>query len=125
MNVGGEPSGHVILSDFSTTGDGLITALQVLAVVASEDRKVSEVCRGYAPFPQMLQNVSASAATLADARVKAAIASGEQRFGKRGRLVIRPSGTEPVVRVMGEAEDAALVKSVVGDIVEAIREAAR
>ena len=125
MNVGGEPSGHVILSDFSTTGDGLVTALQVLAVVATEGRKTSEVCRCYAPFPQVLQNVSASGATLADARVKAAIAAGEARFAGRGRLVIRPSGTEPVVRVMGEADDGALVKSVVAEIVEAIRAAAR
>ncbi|MBY0421571.1 MAG: phosphoglucosamine mutase [Parvularculaceae bacterium] len=125
MNVGGEPSGHVVLSDFSTTGDGLVTALQLLAVVAGENRRVSEVCRSYDPFPQSLVNVRAPAATMEHADVKAAIRAGEARLGTSGRLVIRPSGTEPVVRVMGEASDAALVRDVVGAIAEAIRAAAR
>lgn len=125
MNVGGEPSGHVILSDYATTGDGLVTALQVLAVVASEGRKVSDVCHKFDPFPQLLQNVRYCGGNPLDAEsVKAAIKAGEGKLGKSGRLVIRKSGTEPLIRVMGEAEDSSLVNSVVGDICAAVEKVA-
>ncbi len=125
MNVGGEPSGHIILSDYATTGDGLVTALQVLAVVAAEGRKVSEVCNKFDPFPQILQNVRyRDQDPLGADAVKKAIAAGEEKLGRSGRLVIRKSGTEPLVRVMGESEDDALVKAVVADICAAIEKAA-
>jgi len=124
MNIGGEPSGHVILSDYATTGDGLVTALQVLTVVASSGRKISDVCRNFDPFPQLLQNVRFKGGDpLAAAGVKTAIKSGEEKLGKSGRLVIRKSGTEPLIRVMGEAEDARLVKSVVREICVAVEKA--
>ena len=117
MNVGGEPSGHVILSDHATTGDGLITALQVLAVVAGEGRKVSDACRKFDPFPQLLQNVKFKKGDpLNDAGVKASIKAGEEKLADKGRLVIRKSGTEPLIRVMGEGENADAVKAVVADI---------
>ncbi len=124
MNVGGEPSGHVILSDYSTTGDGLVTALQVLAVVAGEGRKVSEACRNFDPAPQILKNVRVSAgAPRENAAVTAAIAAGEARLGKTGRIVIRRSGTEPLIRVMAEGCDQKLVAAVVDGICAAIEEA--
>ena len=124
VNVGGEPSGHVILSDYATTGDGLVTALQVLAVVAAEGRKVSEVCDNFDPFPQLLQNVRyCSGDPLSTDGVKAAIKAGQEKLGERGRLVIRKSGTEPVIRVMGEAENDCLVKEVVGDICAVVEKA--
>ncbi|MEO1135935.1 MAG: phosphoglucosamine mutase, partial [Pseudomonadota bacterium] len=121
INVGGEPSGHVVLSDYGTTGDGLVTALQVLAVVADENRKVSDVCRCFEPFPQLLKNVRfAGGDPLNAPGVKAAIKAGEEKLGAKGRLVIRKSGTEPVIRVMGEAEDNALVQSAVNEICKAV-----
>ncbi|MEK7266053.1 MAG: phosphoglucosamine mutase [Pseudomonadota bacterium] len=124
MNVGGEPSGHVILSDYSTTGDGLVTALQVLAVVAGEGRKVSEACRNFEPAPQILKNVRTGAgAPLDTAAVKSAIAAGEAKLGKAGRVVIRKSGTEPLIRVMAEGDDQKLVAAVVDDICAAIEKA--
>lgn len=124
MNVGGEPSGHIILSDYSTTGDGLGTALQVLAVVAGEGRKVSEACRNFEPVPQLLKNVRVTAgAPLENAGVKSAIAAGEKRLGDSGRVVIRKSGTEPLIRVMAEGDDQKLVAAVVDDICVAIEKA--
>lgn len=121
-NVGGEQSGHIILSDFSTTGDGLVSALQVLAVVKESNRPVSEVCHRFDPVPQLLQNVRYSAgAPLENSDVKSAIAEGEARLDGRGRLVIRKSGTEPLIRVMAEGDDAQLVASVVNDICQAVR----
>ena len=125
FNVGGEQSGHIVLSDFTTTGDGLISAMQVLAVVVSTGKPVSEVCNRFTPLPQILQNVRyAKGKPLEDARVKKAIDAGKEKLGKSGRLVIRPSGTEPVIRVMAEGDDELLVSGVVGDIVEAVRLAA-
>ncbi|MGE0407993.1 MAG: phosphoglucosamine mutase [Amphiplicatus sp.] len=125
MNVGGEPSGHVILSDHATTGDGLVTALQVLAVVAAEGRKVSEVCRNYEPFPQHLDNVRFKGASpLENPAVREAIKAGEARLGQLGRVLVRKSGTEPLIRVMAEGEDEKRVKEVVADICKAV-EAAR
>ena len=124
-NVGGEQSGHIVLSDFVTTGDGLVTALQILAVVVSTGNSVSEVTNRFEPLPQILQNVRyANGKPLEDARVVRAIDSGRAKLGDAGRLVIRPSGTEPVIRVMAEGDDEGLVSVVVGDIVEAVRVAA-
>ncbi|MGE0854621.1 MAG: phosphoglucosamine mutase, partial [Hyphomicrobiaceae bacterium] len=124
-NVGGEQSGHIVLSDFITTGDGLVSALQVLAVVVSSGRTVSEVCKRFSPLPQILKNVRYSKGKpLEDSHVIRAIDAGKERLGGAGRLVIRPSGTEPVIRVMAEGDDEGLVGSVVGDIVEAVEKAA-
>lgn len=120
-NLGGEQSGHVIMSDFSTTGDGLVAALQVLAVVRAQGRPVSEVCQRFTALPQVLKNVRVSGGDpLGQDMVARAIADGEKRLGKGGRLVIRPSGTEPVIRVMGEGDDLALVESVVDTICDAL-----
>lgn len=120
-NVGGEQSGHVVLSDFTTTGDGLVTALQVLSVVIQKGKSVSEVCRRFEPVPQLLKSVRFQGANpLDDDAVKAAVETAKSRLGKGGRLVIRPSGTEPVIRVMAEGDDKTLVTGVVNDIVASI-----
>jgi phosphoglucosamine mutase len=125
-NVGGEQSGHIILSDHSTTGDGLVSALQVLAVVQAQRRPVSEVCHVFEPLPQILKNVRYGGGTpLAAPAVREAIAEGEARLGAAGRLVIRPSGTEPLIRVMAEGDDRALVEQVVDDICNAVRASAQ
>lgn len=125
FNVGGEQSGHIVLSDFVTTGDGLVSALQVLAVVVSTGRRVSEVCQRFDPVPQLLTNVRyGEGRPLDDGDVQKAIDSAKQKLGNSGRLVIRPSGTEPVIRVMAEGDDQDLVSRVVGDIAEAVRVAA-
>ena len=124
-NVGGEQSGHIILSDYSTTGDGLIAALQVLAVLVEAGRPASEVLQVFQPLPQLLRNVRFSgAAPLEDKRVRSAIDQGEAALGDGGRLLIRKSGTEPVIRVMAEGEDEQLVGRVVDEIVETIEQAA-
>jgi len=120
-NLGGEQSGHMILSDFSTTGDGLVAALQVLAMVKKLNRPVSEVCHLFDPLPQILKNVRyKSGQPLKDKRVVEAIASTQATLGERGRLVIRPSGTEPVIRVMAEGDDRVLVEKAVDDVVSAL-----
>ena len=120
-NVGGEQSGHIVLNDHSTTGDGLIAALQVLVELQTADRPASEVCNVFDTVPQLLQNVRISGGNpLASAAVKQAIGEGESRLGSGGRLVIRPSGTEPLIRVMAEGDDAALVADVVGGIADVI-----
>jgi phosphoglucosamine mutase len=125
FNVGGEQSGHIVLSDFTTTGDGLVSALQVLACVVSTGKPVSEVCHRFDPLPQILQNVRyANGRPLEDSRVVKAIESAKQKLGDHGRLVIRPSGTEPVIRVMAEGDDEGVVTTVVGDIVDAVRSVA-
>jgi phosphoglucosamine mutase len=125
-NVGGEQSGHIVLSEFTTTGDGLISALQVLAVVVSTGRPVSEVCSRFEPLPQILKNVRYTGGRpLDDKKVQQAIDAGQRRLGAGGRLVIRPSGTEPVIRVMAEGDDETLVSSVVGDIVQAVEKATK
>lgn len=124
-NVGGEQSGHIVLSDFVTTGDGLVSALQILSVVVQEGRPVSEVCKRFDPVPQILRNVRYSdGRPLDNPGVQAAIEAAKGRLGNRGRLVIRPSGTEPLIRVMAEGDDPALVDAVVGDIVDALRKVA-
>jgi phosphoglucosamine mutase len=125
-NVGGEQSGHIVLSDFTTTGDGLVTALQVLSVVVGTSKPVSEVCKRFDPLPQILQNVGyLNGSPLEQEGVKQAIDLARKRLGGQGRLVIRPSGTERVIRVMGEGDDERLLHQVVGDIAEAVRRAAQ
>ncbi len=120
-NVGGEQSGHIVLKDFSTTGDGLIAALQVLAVLRAGNAPVSKLCHIFEPLPQLLKNVRFKKGEPLTAKdVQEAIREGEARLGTKGRLVIRKSGTEPLIRVMGEGDDEGLVKAVVGDIVSAI-----
>lgn len=125
FNVGGEQSGHVVLTDFVTTGDGTITALQVLAEIARSGKPASEVCRLFEPLPQILENVrfKRGSQPLDTDAVKKAIASGENDLNGSGRLVIRKSGTEPVIRVMGEGESPGLVQKVVSDICESIEAA--
>lgn len=124
-NVGGEQSGHIVLSDFVTTGDGLVTALQILGVVVSTGKTVSEVTTRFEPLPQVLKNVRyATGKPLEHSRVVKAIDAGKEKLGEAGRLVIRPSGTEPVIRVMAEGDDEHLVTTVVGDIVEAVKSVA-
>jgi phosphoglucosamine mutase len=124
-NVGGEPSGHIILSDYTTTGDGLLAALQVLAVVKKQDQPVSKVCHRFDPLPQVLKNVRyKSGKPLENAKVRSAIEDAEARLDGHGRLIVRSSGTEPVIRVMGEGDDKVLVEEVVDDIVDALTNAA-
>ena len=121
FNVGGEQSGHIVLSDFSTTGDGLVSALQVLACIKRSNKPASEICRKFEPVPQLLKNVRFSGGKPLDtAAVKAAIEDARNRLGGSGRLVIRPSGTEPLIRVMAEGDDQKLVETVVNDIVGVI-----
>jgi len=124
-NVGGEQSGHVVLSDFNTTGDGLIAALQVLAVLVQDGGSVSEICRMFDPVPQVLKNVRfAGVSPLETDAVKKAIEAAQQKLGNTGRLVIRKSGTEPLIRVMAEGDNADLVSKVVDDIVAEVERAA-
>lgn len=124
-NIGGEQSGHMVLTDFATTGDGLIAALQILAVLVQDGRPASEVCQLFQPFPQKLKNVRYKGACPLDmAEVKSRQAEVERKLAGRGRLVLRKSGTEPLVRVMAEAEDANLVDEVVDqmcDVLEQVR----
>ncbi|TAN16209.1 MAG: phosphoglucosamine mutase [Rhizobiaceae bacterium] len=121
FNVGGEQSGHIVLSDFSTTGDGLVSALQVLACIKRTGRPASEVCRRFEPVPQILKNVHfRGGKPLETASVKAAIEDAKARLGETGRLVIRPSGTEPLIRIMAEADDKSLIENVVDEIVGVI-----
>jgi len=121
FNVGGEPSGHIILSDYTTTGDGFVAALQVLSVLKKQDQPVSKVCHRFDPLPQVLRNVRyKSGKPLEAPKVRSAIREAERRLNGHGRLIIRPSGTEPVIRVMGEGEDRLLVEEVVDGIVDAL-----
>jgi len=125
FNLGGEQSGHIILSDFSTTGDGLLAALQVLAVLKDSDKPMSALARQFEPVPQKLENVRFGAGKpLEDADVKGAIASAEQRLNGSGRLLVRASGTEPLIRIMAEGDDEKLVSQVVKEIAGAVKKAA-
>jgi phosphoglucosamine mutase len=125
FNVGGEQSGHIVLSDFATTGDGLIAALQVLAVLAMEGQKASEAAHLFEPLPQVLENVRfKKGMPLEDARVKKSIEAGNARLNGSGRILVRKSGTEPVIRVMAEGDDEKLVRQVVRDIAATIEEVA-
>ena len=121
FNVGGEQSGHIIMSDFGTTGDGLVAALQVLALVVAENRPVSEVCRRFEAVPQLLKNVEYSGPLPLDLElIDVAVQAQRARLGSNGRLLIRPSGTEPLIRVMAEGDDQELVHSVVNELAKTI-----
>ncbi len=125
INLGGEQSGHIIMSDYATTGDGFVAALQVLAVVKKHGKPVSEVCHRFDPLPQVMKNVRyRNGAPLEDAKVKSVIQAAVERLDGHGRLIVRASGTEPVIRVMGEGDDKVLVEEVVDNIVEALTRAA-
>ncbi len=117
FNVGGEQSGHIVMSDYATTGDGLLAALQVLSEVVRQGKPVSEVCNLFEPLPQVLKNVRfLGGKPLEDQKVISSIASAEKRLGNQGRLVIRPSGTEPLIRVMAEGDDASMVNDIVDEL---------
>jgi phosphoglucosamine mutase len=125
-NVGGEQSGHIILSDYATTGDGLIAGLQVLAALVESEKPLSEIGRIFTPYPQTLRNVRFNGGAPLEAEdVVRAIRAGEERLGNDGRVLIRPSGTEPVIRVMAEGMDPAVVTAVVDEIAGAIERVAR
>ena len=120
-NVGGEQSGRMILSDYGATGDGLIAAMQLMAVVKRRGRPVSEVCHPFDPLPQILKNVRYKGmAPLEKIAVIQAIQAARQKLGAKGRLIVRPSGAEPVIRVMAEGENRALVERIVDDVCEAV-----
>ena len=120
-NLGGEQSGHIVMSDYSTTGDGLVAALQMLAMVKGSGRPASDVCRPFEPMPQLLKNVRLNGGDPMEVQsVQAAIDTGEQKLAGKGRVLIRKSGTEPLIRVMAEGEDEALVETVVDDIIAEI-----
>jgi phosphoglucosamine mutase len=126
FNIGGEQSGHIILRDYNTTGDGLVAALEVLTVLVRAEKPASEVCRPFTPLPQLLRNVRFQGAPpLDEAGVVQAIKDGEDRLGASGRLLIRKSGTEPLIRVMAEGEDEALIGEIVGEICTAVERAAQ
>ena len=125
FNIGGEQSGHIILKDFATTGDGVLAALQVLAVVAESDKPTSEVCHVFDPLPQLLKNVRYAGETpLNDEGVQEAIKATEEKLNGAGRLLVRASGTEPLIRVMAEGDDATQVENVVNDLCELIEKVA-
>ncbi|HEY2709042.1 MAG TPA: phosphoglucosamine mutase [Caulobacteraceae bacterium] len=125
FNLGGEQSGHIILSDFSTTGDGLIAALQVLAELVRSQKPMSALARQFEPVPQKLENVRfAGGKPLENASVKSAIADAEQRLNGSGRVLVRASGTEPLIRIMAEGDDEKLVGQLVREIAGAVRQAA-
>lgn len=124
-NLGGEQSGHMVMSDFATTGDGLVAALQVLSVVQSTNKPVSEVCRKFEPVPQLLKNVRYSnGKPLEHQQVKEVVADAESKLGNSGRLVIRPSGTEPLIRIMAEGDDEAVIRSIVDEIASVVHQVA-
>lgn len=125
FNIGGEQSGHIVLSDFGTTGDGLLAALQVLSIVHSEQKPASVVCHVFNPLPQLLKNVRYAGKTpLEDKGVQSAIILAEDELKGRGRLLVRASGTEPLIRVMAEGDDNAMVEAVVNSLCKIIQSAA-
>ncbi|MFC3230322.1 phosphoglucosamine mutase [Marinibaculum pumilum] len=124
-NLGGEQSGHIILSDYATTGDGLIAALQVMALIAEADQPASAVCHQFDALPQITRSVRLNGGKpLEQDAVKAEIAAAQDRLGPDGQLLIRPSGTEPVIRIMAQGEDAQAVEAVVAGLADAIAAAA-
>jgi len=124
-NLGGEQSGHIVMTDYATTGDGLMAGLQFLNALVESELPASKMLEVFQPMPQRLENVrfTAGTAPLEEVSVQDAIKAGEATFGDRGRLLIRKSGTEPLVRVMGECEDADLLKTVVMGIADAVKQA--
>jgi phosphoglucosamine mutase len=126
FNIGGEQSGHMILSDYATTGDGLIAALQLLAVLVESGKRASEACHVFEKLPQRLKSVRFTGASPLDApEIQKAISAAETRLARTGRLLIRKSGTEPVIRVMAEAEDEAIVEDIVDSLCDLIADVAR
>jgi phosphoglucosamine mutase len=124
-NVGGEQSGHVIVADYATTGDGLIAALQVLSTLVETGKRASEICRRFTPLPQLLKNVRhAGGKPLETDSVKAAITAAQSRLDGKGRLVVRASGTEPVIRLMAEGEDERLIETVIDELADAVKRVA-
>ncbi len=125
FNLGGEQSGHIVMSDYATTGDGLLAGLHFLAIMAQTGQPASTLLHSFDPVPQLLRNVALSngAAPLSDTGVQRIIADQEKRLEGKGRLLIRPSGTEPLIRVMAECEDEAMLHDVVGTIADAVRSA--
>ena len=125
FNLGGEQSGHIVMSDHATTGDGLVAGLQFLAAMANSGQPASKLLRSFDPVPQLLENVklTAGASPLTDSDVKSVIEAQEQRLAGKGRLLIRASGTEPLIRVMAECEDEDILRDVVANIAEAVRRA--
>jgi len=126
FNVGGEQSGHIILSDLSTTGDGLMSALQVLAVMVETKQPMSALARQFDPVPQKMVNVKIALGgePMKSDAVLSAIAAAEGKLNGSGRVLVRPSGTEPLIRVMAEGDDERLIARVVKDIADAVRLAA-
>ncbi len=124
-NLGGEQSGHIILSDYTTTGDGLVAALQLLAVVRKLGRPVSRVCHLFEPLPQVLKSVRTAGGkrALENGVVRQMIEDVNGRLGDSGRLVVRASGTEPVIRVMAEGDDPGMVTAIVDDLIAALSDA--
>lgn len=124
-NIGGEQSGHIVLTDYATTGDGLLAAVQMLAILRMSGMRVSELCSAFEPVPQILQNVrfEGNMRPLEDEAVKAAILEAEDALGRdgRGRLLVRPSGTEPLIRVMAEGYDPAQIKTIVSNLCHLIQ----
>jgi len=123
FNLGGEQSGHIVMTDYATTGDGLMAGLQFLAEMIRSDQRASDLLHQFEAVPQLLENVrfAAGQVPLEDAQVQAAIAQAEADLSSGGRLLIRKSGTEPLVRVMAEHEDAGLMKRVVGSVVDQVK----
>ena len=124
FNVGGEQSGHIVLSDYATTGDGLVAGLQVLAVLVESGKSVSQISRRFEPVPQVLRNARLKSRGPLDESVEKMIKHSRERLGNSGRILVRPSGTEPVIRVMAEGDDEKLITNIVGEIIEAIEKAA-
>jgi phosphoglucosamine mutase len=123
-NLGGEQSGHIILADYATTGDGIMAALQVLAAIVQSGKPASRVCNQFTPVPQVLKNVRyGQGKPLDDPQVRKAIAAGEKRLGKDGRLLVRRSGTEPLIRIMAESEDEKLVADIIASVEAAVLKA--
>src|SRR5258708_36781278 len=121
-NLGGEQSGHIILSDYCTTGDGLIAALQVLAELVRSGKKMSALARQFTPVPQKLENVRiAGGRPMENAAVKSAIAAAVERLNGTGRVLVRPSGTQPLIRIMAEGDDEKLVGQLVKHIAVAVK----
>ena len=117
FNLGGEQSGHIIMSDYSSTGDGIIAALKVLSIALTERKPISEITRAFKPVPQLLKNIQIRGAqTFDEGKLRTISETAEKRIGKKGRVLIRKSGTEPVLRVMVESEDEVLMQKIVDDI---------
>jgi phosphoglucosamine mutase len=123
-NLGGEQSGHIIMSDFATTGDGLVAALQLLAIAKTVDRPLSEICHRFEPVPQVMKSVRTAGQSLENGRVQKAIDAANRRLATRGRLVVRASGTEPVIRIMAEGDDPDVIAAIVDELAAALDEAA-